>query len=275
MTRTSGWLSTELHELSPQVPTARIEDDPADVATRARQRLRVPWNVQEKWRSTSIAFDEWRHALERCGVAVFLFPLGEGSCRGFSLWRDALPVIAVNTAWNEEARVFTLFHEFGHLITRTSSACIEGIDTRGSAGDRVERWCEAFAAALLMPDAEVRKLVRQKIGRDGHVSDVNDIGWLARRFKTSLRAATIRLIELGLSSWTTYRDLPVAGDKKLGGGGGGGGRVRREIREDQLGDRATELFLRGVSEEVMSRTQALTYLDVTDADFRQLVASHG
>jgi hypothetical protein len=41
---------------------------------------------------------------------------------------------------------------------------------------------------------------------------------LANRFKTSLRATTIRPIELGLATWDPYKQLPVAADTKRGGG---------------------------------------------------------
>jgi hypothetical protein len=74
----------------------------------------------------------------------------------------------------------------------------------------------------------------------------------------------LRLIELGLASWDLYRELPSTGDAKRGGGGGKG-RDRQEIQEDQLGGRAIDLFRRAVEADIVSRAQALTYLDVPDA----------
>jgi hypothetical protein len=41
---------------------------------------------------------------------------------------------------------------------------------------------------------------------------------VASRFKTSLRATTIRLIELGLATWDLYEQIPVAANPKRGGG---------------------------------------------------------
>lgn len=79
----------------------------------------------------------------------------------------------------------------------------------------------------------------------------------------SLRAVTLRLIELGLATWDLYRELPSAGDAKRGGGGGKG-RDRQEIQEDQLGGRAIDLFRLAIEADVVSRSQALTYLDVPD-----------
>ena len=44
----------------------------------------------------------------RCpNSVVFAFSMGSESCRGFSLWDDYAPILAVNTAWLPSARIFT------------------------------------------------------------------------------------------------------------------------------------------------------------------------
>jgi Zn-dependent peptidase ImmA (M78 family) len=247
------------------VPRASLDDEAADVAGIVRERLDVSVESQLACQSASAAFDAWRSAVEDLGVAVFLFQLGAESCRGFSLWDDRVPVVAINTAWNDEARAFTLFHELGHLITRTNSACISAPPAAVSgAWDPAERWCERFAAAVLVPEDAVRELIAARQGaRAARVTDLATVRWLAGKFRASLRAVTLRLIELNLSNWDLYRELPAAGDAKRGGGGGKG-RDRQEIQEDQLGTRAIDLFRRAVDADVVSRSEALTYLDVPD-----------
>jgi hypothetical protein len=81
--------------------------------------------------------------------------------------------------------------------------------------------------------------------------------------------SAVRLIELGLANWELYRALPATGDVKRGGGGGKG-RDRQEIQEDRLGGRAIALFRRAVETDVLSRSQALTYLDIPDAALESL-----
>ncbi|MBI4264882.1 MAG: ImmA/IrrE family metallo-endopeptidase [Acidobacteria bacterium] len=263
--RMIAWLATEMRELTPTVPHASLNDDPTTVANVVRDRLAISVTAQFQWMSASAAFDGWREAVEDVGVAVFLFQIGSASCRGFSLWHDRAPVIAVNTAWNDEARIFTLFHELGHLITRTNSACVAAPPAAVSgAWDPAERWCEHFAAAVLVPEAALHELLAARLGaRARKVTDVTTVRWIATRFRASLRAVTLRLIELRLANWDLYRELPPSGDARRGGGGGKG-RDRQEIQEDQLGGRALELFRRAVDSDVVSRSQALTYLDVPD-----------
>ena len=93
--------------------------------------------------------------------------------------------------------------------------------------------------------------------------------FLARRFKVSLRAAVIRLIELNLAGRDLYREVPPRSDKKTPSGGGGG-RSRLQVREDQFGRRATQLFVRAVENDVLTRTDVLGVLDIADSDLDTL-----
>ena len=219
----------------------------------------VTLKQQLAWRSPSKAFDAWREANENIGLSVLQFSMGADACRGFSLWDELSPVVAVNTAWSDQARCFTLFHEIGHLLTRTDSACAAAPFTRH--GDSLERWCEAFSAAVLIP--------REGLISEGRVIRFETLSGLARKFSVSLRAMALRLIELGKAPWSLYDDIPPASDAKKGGGGGTG-RNRREIREDEFGRRVSDIFVKAVQREIISESQALNYLDIPSAEFDRL-----
>lgn len=263
-----SWLARELEIEKPRTPSATVADDPVLVASVTRDVLRISTTDQKGWATPSVAFKEWRAALERTGHLIFLFSLGKDSCRGFSIWDDFAPVVAVNTAWNESARIFTLFHEMAHLITRTSSACLESVRTT-SKTDPVERWCERFAANVLMPFKDVETTLLQYGWYPGrHMSSLSIAGKMASLYKVSLRAAVIRLIELNSATWALYDEIPPISDRKPPGGGGG--RSRTQIREDQFGDRATSLLLSAVEHDVLDRSQAVEFLDIPDAAFDEL-----
>jgi Zn-dependent peptidase ImmA (M78 family)/transcriptional regulator with XRE-family HTH domain len=268
-----AWLVTELGDSKPRLPVVDVGAPPKEIALKARGALGIAADEPRKWPTSSAAFDGWRAIVERNGILVFLFPLGKDACRGFSLAHAVAPLVAVNSGWNEEARIFTLWHEVGHILTDTGSACVEGIGeavTRSGVDD-VERWCERFASHVLMPDEAV--LAALHSAQIFSVTQVSQVQWLANRFKVSLRAAVIKLIDLGRARWDLYRELSPASDKKRPGGGGGGGRDLGEIREDQLGRRTAELFDRAVRSDVMSRTQALDYLDIGDSNFEALASA--
>lgn len=269
---TLSWLVRELGVAKPDVLQRSLDDKPSASAEATRELLSVSINDQRSWASPSAAFDQWRLALERAGLVVFLFSLGKDSCRGFSLWDDFAPVIAVNTAWNESARIFTLFHEMGHLITRTNSACLESIRT-ASRTDPVERWCERFSAHVLMPTVHVQSTLRELGWRPGtYVTNLEVARNIASVYKVSLRAATIRLIDLQAANWVLYDQIPPVSDRKKKGGGGRG-RDRAQIREDQFGERATLLLVDAVGRDVLGRSQAVELLDIPDGRFDELTAA--
>lgn len=266
-----AWLATELNDPTPAVPRHSLSESPEFVGSEVRKRLRIEVEDQQRWASPSQAFDNWRNAVEGLGVTVFLYALGEDSCNGFSLWDDRAPVIAISSAWREEARTFTLFHELGHLVTRSNSACLERNGKPTRPRDPVERWCEQFAAAVLLPRDSIQQFLPRTATR-GAITDLRIASAVASRARISLRAATIRLIELGLAGWDLYEQIPSGSDTKTGGGGGTG-RNRLVIKEDEFGGRGTRLFVEAVQKDVLSRSQAVGYLDIPDPAFDQLVHS--
>lgn len=254
-----SWVSKELDEDPVSLQQNSTSVAAFDSAGRARERLGVTLAEQEIWPSPSAASAAWRRALEDSRVLVFLFSMGSKSCRGFSLWDDHAPLIAVNTFWLPSARNFTIFHEYAHLLTRTASACLQGTrrwTTKSS--DTTERWCEEFAAAFLMPEDAVR-------GRVKHISDSRPdvlIAGIASYFKVSRRAAALRLVELEYLGWEDYEALPPFEPKPKGGGKG---RDRTQLREDQYGERTTTLIGRALERDVIGRGDALDYLDIPDS----------
>ena len=266
---TISWILSELHEQPPQLPQHAITEQVEEVAPAVRQLVTGSLNGSfgSEWESPSNAFDDWRDAVEETGVLVFQLSLGTQAVGGFSLWDEYAPVIAVNTAWNTSARIFSLFHEFGHLLTRTSSACLDARGRSLSANhDPTERWCERLAAAILIPRESLTQFLAEHL--NWHVNErivhLKNAKRIANHFKVSLRSSVLRLIELGLASWSLYEEIPPYSDNKPKGGGGGG-RVRGEIREDQYGERTINLFGRALHEDILGRSEVMDYLDVPDS----------
>lgn len=259
------WLEGELGQEPPDIPEFNSSTTSDAAASDWRARLDITVDTQLAWRSASAAFDAWRNAVEATGVTVVQFSMGTESCRGFSLWDEWAPLIAVNTAWTDEARVFTLFHELGHLLTRTNSACAAA-PAVPHAGDPSERWCEAFAAGVLIPRESLSSVTR--------VDSLPVLSSIARRLHVSLRATAIRLIEAGKASWSLYDAIPAVSDAKKRGGGGTG-RNRREIREDEFGSRVTDIFVSAVQREIISESQALDFLDIPSSEFERLSGTAG
>jgi hypothetical protein len=76
------------------------------------------------------------------------------------------------------------------------------------------------------------------------------------------------LIGKKAATWDLYEKIPSWSDEKRGGGGGGG-RRRAQAREDTFGSRTIDVFLIAIREDLISRADALSYLDIPDFDLER------
>jgi Zn-dependent peptidase ImmA (M78 family) len=261
--RILGTLRCEIRDDLPKLPDVAATQDADDAAARVRQSLNVSIADQLGWSSEFAAFRAWRESFEQRGILVFTLPLGEESCRGMTLADPAVPIIVVNTHWNARARIFTLFHELGHVLTGTTSACAASWK-HSARGEPTERWCEAFAAAALMPWIAIEQhLARHRI--HGTVNDLAVVSSIARTFKVSLQAATLRLIEGKRANWSLWDQIPRDSNTKSGGGGAPEEpRTTAVIRIGELGRSTIDLLVRGMQADLIDRSQVASYLRVGD-----------
>jgi transcriptional regulator with XRE-family HTH domain len=112
--RLLSWLRAQTGTSVPYLPKPRADESSESVATKTRAALGFDAETQADWPGASEAFAESRRLVQAHGVFVFLFRMGKDSIRGFSLWDEHAPLIAINTWWRVEARTFTLMHEYGH-----------------------------------------------------------------------------------------------------------------------------------------------------------------
>lgn len=192
-----------LMELGTEVPRLRlradVEGDVDAPAQRAREWLGVSLADQESWKSDYDPLNGWIAALESRGVLVF--QTGEvqlEEMRGFSLTDTPLPAIVLNGKDRPRARVFTLMHEFGHLLIKRGGLCDPTrVGGRGrTENERIEIFCNRFAGTLLIPtdalhaDPAVREI------RGPQWSD-ETLRTLADRFSVSREVVLLRLLSIG------------------------------------------------------------------------------
>lgn len=184
-----------------EITLASLSDDPQRLANRERETFGVTMEMQRKWRPYAEAFDQWRARTQELGILVLLKKMPWEDCRGLSLWDQQLvPVIVVNSEDAYNARIFTLFHEYGHLMLRESGVCITEptLTHRG----QVERWCNSFAANFLVPSGELRHSVETRFP---HIRPADwtmeDVQRLAATFRVSRYVMARRLKELGITDF--------------------------------------------------------------------------
>jgi Zn-dependent peptidase ImmA (M78 family) len=238
---------------------------PAAAAHVASEWLAWSTKTQQQAPSASAVVRLLRQKLEERGVLALQLSIGEEGCRGFSFFDDDKPLVAVNTHYNPEARLYSYLHEVGHLMRRTDAICI------GYASTVAERWCERFAAAFLLPADPLRQRLEYRFG-DRTISDLDDVRALARDFRVSLSATAIRLEDLGWGRAGLFQSIPRTSDFKSGGGGPGTDNTRGAVRLRELGEGYFSLLLAGERAGVLGRQDVLRYLDVSDAQLRGLAS---
>lgn len=251
-----GALQVDLGYKMESYPDNSTNESPEDVAHHIRKKyFGVSLSTQMSWKTSTNAFRHWRRMTELMGVLVFLYPIGkkdrkltdedssedsddttaDDAIRGFSNVSAIPPVIGINTAWSNAVRCYTLFHELGHLLTRTSSACVEVYDdpVKERVSDQIERWCEQFAASFLMPREEFETFNSKIIEPD----PIKKAGRIANKLFVSRKASLIRLIEIGEAKWQDYKYLKLRYDRKPTGGRPDPDNIRNRsiLRKDQYG----------------------------------------
>ncbi|MEH0147327.1 ImmA/IrrE family metallo-endopeptidase [Corynebacterium sp. Q4381] len=128
-------------------------------------------------------------------------PLRVEEFRGFTLIQDGFALVFVNTRDAKSAQLFSLAHELGHAVLGAPGISNESSEVANGAPQEIERWCNGFAAAFLMPAEAVHSLGLPK------EADLEEIQHAARRFGVSVPAFVYRLRELGLASLETVDSL--------------------------------------------------------------------
>lgn len=140
--------------------------DTIKLAKQLREIFGVSIEKQKKIKKTSEHFELWRDKFASVGIFVFKDAFSNDDISGFCLYDDLYPIIYINNSLSFTRQLFTLFHEICHIIYQTS-----GIDMLNDhvlqtslTGNnlKIERLCNAFAGAFLVPDDDFKKEIYNK-----------------------------------------------------------------------------------------------------------------
>lgn len=245
----------------------------ASLATRVRTWLGLTDNT---------TFAELRRAVEaKCIMVVVSNGYAgqwqiakESPVRGFSLYFDQYPVIAIKKQASEGAQSFTLMHELAHLLLHRSSF-IDDDDDFYSHREQ-EAAANAFAGLVLVPDRFLTSI-------DLAGFPATDIaacdGWLkpyTQRWAVSAEVILRRLHDAGLLPGNYYRDyrqwkqsLPI----READGGGARYRYKEPLRV--FGENFVNTVLDALYSRQITLARASTYLDnLKIKDLRRLEETH-
>lgn len=184
----------------------QVDEDAEDVARRTRDYLGLTPEDQFSWRDSHEALRAWIHAIERHRVLVLQCShIPSEVMRGFSMYYSTLPVIVLNGGEAPNGRIFTLLHEFGHLMLRNTGLC-DTVEYRGvsSSDQSIERYCNRLSASTLVPSDIFVRLFSDIIERGGTEWIDTLLETASRRFKASKQVILGRLHDLKFIDSSEY-----------------------------------------------------------------------
>lgn len=269
-------LALELYELEDAEPPSAWQISPLPspddaLASAARERLLAgaPLPLPGGSGTAYEHLNTWVAALETAGVMVLAASGGRvptSEMRAFSLYFDVLPVIVVNGADATRGRLFSLLHEYAHLLLHTGGLCDTVTDAGATSPDRrLEARCNAIAAAILMPHAavlaqpEVQALVNARASWT-----YSSLAAAAAPFGVSTEAFLRRLVDLGRVDpgfYSARREEYMARYEDEEAKSQGGGDWYRNTARD-LGKGYVRLVADAYRRRVIDSYTAATYLNV-------------
>lgn len=174
-----------------------VKHDIQEVCDQIREILSIPYNWAFDHRNVDDALKYITRKIEDKGVIVSYNsvvgfnnsrPIPVNECRGFTLVDDYAPFIFINSKDAKVAQMFTLIHEFVHVLIGYSAGIGEITMEHSS---ELEQFCDKVAAEFLAPDL----LFKEAWAAVGENYEV-----LSKQFKVSRFVLARRAMDLGFIS---------------------------------------------------------------------------
>jgi len=264
-------ISSELLEnidqdIDPDVIGAELKNNPETIAYAERERIGLSIEQQVSWKNAYEVFNTLRELVEQKNIRLFQFPMDVEELRGFTLMDLKPYIIVINSSDKIEARIFTLLHEYGHIILNEPALCTPDKPIIGdSHGANVESWCNKFAASFLLP--------KERVYEDFDRFGLKQYSRIARRNKVSYSTVLTRLVSLNLISPSEYMKeiskLQIKeGEREESTARSGETSAKRARREK--GDIFVSLVLENSQRGLITHSEALGYLEVKTKHLKEL-----
>jgi Zn-dependent peptidase ImmA (M78 family)/DNA-binding XRE family transcriptional regulator len=210
-------LALELHDDLGTQPkpfplSATLDDDPEELGQAIRRFLNINEQSQRKAARDRRAFDFWRRKMEEQDLLVFVvggphYSVSLREMRGFAISRTTLPVIVINGKdTSQGGKSFTLLHELVHILlgeSAISNGASEELD-RSPQEQRIERFCDAVAAAALMPK-ELIWGFPEAAGQSPRKWRDDELRTISKAIGVSRHALLLRFVALKRATWEFYK----------------------------------------------------------------------
>lgn len=257
---------------TPTVERVGLDDDPERLAREYRELFNLSEKRQGEFKTPYKLFHHIRDNLEDMNIIVFQFSMPIKDARGFAFTDRTPNIIVINTKDTMEARLFTLMHEFGHILL--GETVIDIPDATVKSHNKVERWCDTFSSRFLLPRGLAVNLFK-KYGNK--LTETQTLGSLKNKYKVSKAMLLYNMFRLGFITQKKYEETLnryepkepeiEESDKKKKQRGG--------IPQDkkclsEVGNKFVSIVANNYDNRYITYADALTYLSVKSRNFEKV-----
>ncbi len=260
------------YETKAGVEKADISDRPEKLARKYRDIFELNEEKQRKFKTPYELFNYLRDILENMNILVFQFSMPVEDARGFVLSDELPAIIVVSTKDIIEARLFSLMHEFAHILLGES--VIDFPDISLPCRSRIEKWCNEFASSIFLPEETAKTLFENN--RES-LTDKKTLNLLSRKYKVSKAMILFNMLKLKYITQTDYENIinrykprPIETERKGKKGGGGISADKKCISE--IGTKFVSLVANNYDRGYINYTDALNYLSIKSKNFDKVLA---
>jgi Zn-dependent peptidase ImmA (M78 family)/DNA-binding XRE family transcriptional regulator len=241
-----------------------IGERPERAAQKIRNHIGLSMEAQMKAKNSNEALNLWRESIEELGVLVFQtnsrsrIPLRE--MRGFSISQRPYPVIVLNSSDSPNGKIFTLIHEFIHLLLNAGGICdLDDQDGHDSEEQKTEFFCNMTAGAILVPQGSFFENSMVRMADKEKYWSNEELGELADKYSVSAEVILRRLLIFGKTTANFYKQkrseyLKIEEKKKSGFAP-----FHRLVVRDN-GPFYTKLILNAYRQEIITASNLSDYL---------------
>jgi len=197
----SDWRKTEGFNKLEFVGQYKVENGVDFVADAIEQILELEPEFYKKHRNWQESLSRLAEKAENAGIIVLQSGVVENNTsrklkvsefRGFALVDEYAPIIFVNSADSNAARIFTLIHEIAHILLGESGIIDANYESDDLSPMQMELFCNKVAAEVLVPSDDFVK------DWNPDFVTVDLIEALASKYKIGAQVILRKALDLGL-----------------------------------------------------------------------------
>lgn len=264
-------------DIRPKIEHVTVSENPDGLARYFREKFVLDIEIQKKFKNSHAFYNYLRDKFEDANILVFQFSMPVQDARGFVLTDQIPHIIVVNSKDSIEARIFTLLHEFAHILLGETVIDLPNILI--SKQNKIEYWCNQFASSFLLP-----KQIGQTLFTSNKktLTSTDTLNTLSRKYKVSKAMLLYNMLKQDFINQDEFeeilerykpseaeviiKDKPKETEKK----GGGIPQEKRCLTE--VGNKFISIVASNYDRNYITYTDALNYLSVKSNNFDKVLA---